>query len=425
MGLRLRRSSSGALSDRASGKGGAGCLVLFGLVFAGFGSLFVVIFFLLPLMRALNAHGWVEVPCTIIESRVGESSDSDGTTYRVEVRFAYHFQPGALEPDPQAPRYESTRYDFAEGIYTSGYDGKAAEVALLAPGTQTTCRVDPENPAEAVLRPGIPGEVWFGLIPLIFPLVGIAIMIAGFRGMRRQRLESEGRLGISSGLSNRRASGPADGNTSAIDDDGQTGPRELRPAQGRLFKLIFIGIFALFWNGISWAIFLAFVPEALQGELIAWIPVLFISIFLLIGLVMIGAFVHQLLALSNPRLRLTIARWPRPGETLELEWECQGNPSRLTALRLTLEGRESATYTRGTDTVTDSHVFARIELTKTDDPSAMLSGKARVVLPLTTVPTFIASRNKLEWILSVRGTIPRWPDLSDDYPITILPRKSP
>lgn len=425
MGLRQRRPSSGALSDRTNTKGGAGCLVLFGLVFAGFGSLFVVIFFVLPLMRALNAQGWVEVPCTIIESRVGESSDSDGTTYRVEVRFAYHFQPGDLEPDPQAPRYESTRYDFGEGIYSSGYEAKAAEVARLAPGTKTTCRVDPDQPAEAVLRPGIPEDVWFGLIPLIFPLVGIAIMIGGFRGMRRQRLEREGRLGLTSGQPGIHVSGPAGALIVSNNEENQTGPRELRPAQGRLSKLIVIGLFALFWNGISWTVFLAFVPEALHGDLFAWFPVLFISLFLLIGLVMVGAFFHQLLALSNPRLRLTITRWVRPGETLELEWECQGNPTRLTSLSLTLEGRESATYTRGTDTVTDTHVFARIELTKTEDPSAMLSGKARAMIPLTTVPTFIASRNKLEWVLCVRGTIPRWPDLSDDYPITILPRKTP
>ena len=45
-----------ALSDGdRSQRSGPGCLILFGLVFGGFGSLFFVIFFLLPLWRALDA----------------------------------------------------------------------------------------------------------------------------------------------------------------------------------------------------------------------------------------------------------------------------------------------------------------------------------------------------------------------------------
>jgi hypothetical protein len=392
-------------------------LALFGLVFGGFGSIFVIIFFVLPLLRSIHAQGWIEVPCTILESKVGESRVSDGSTYRVEVRFAYHFPSGALEHGPQAPRYESTRYDFGGGIYSSDYGAKEAEVARLAPGTETTCRVDPSHPEEAVLRPGIPAVVWFGLIPLIFPLVGLAKIIGGIRGMRRQRLERAGRLPLSSGQPT--------GMVAPTYEDDQPGARELRPVQGRMTKVVFIGIFALFWNGISWTVVLASLQEALHGSLFSWFPVLFISIFLLLGLVTAGAFLHQVLALSNPRLRLSASRLARPGEAFELEWECQGNPARLTSLRLTLEGRESATYTRGTDTVTDTHVFDRLELVTLGDPSAMLSGKTRIVLPLTAVPTFIASRNKLEWTLCVRGTIPRWPDLSDDYPIIVLPRKMP
>ena len=270
-----------------------------------------------------------------------------------------------------------------------------------------------------MLRPGIPDEVWFGLIPLIFPLVGFAIIIGGIRGLRRQRLERDGRLALSTGgqVANVHPTG---------DDDLGSGPRELRPAQGRFAKLIGIGIITAIWNGITWTMLIvAILPELRAGEFFAWLPLLFLSIFLLIGLILIGAFIHQLLALTNPRLRLTVSRWVRPGEALELEWECLGNPARLTSLRLTLEGRESATYTRGTDTVTDTHCFARLVLATVDDPSAMLSGKTRLVLPADSVPTFIASRNKLEWVLCVRGTIPRWPDLSDDYPITVLPRKTP
>lgn len=406
-----------ALSDGATNqRSGAGCLILFGLVFGGFGSLFVVIFFVLPLWRALESSDWVEVPCTILESRVGESSDSDGTTYRVEVRFAYHFRAGDLEHDASAPRYESARYDFGDGIYSSGYEDKQAEVARLAPGTTTTCRVDPQNPGEAVLHGGLPADVWFGLIPMVFPAAGLLLVVFGLRLRRSERLQREGRVGLSASASE---------TTSLPAATATTGPLTLRP-HGRTGKAIGIGCFALFWNGITWSILGFFIlPGVLDGNLIDWIPLVFVSLFALVGLVMVGAFLHQLLSLTNPRLDLTINSGSlRPGEWLELEWTCIGNPLRITSLVLAFEGRESATYRRGTDTVTDTHVFARMTLVTLDDSVAMAGGRTRFQIPHDAVPTFMATNNKLEWRLTVRGAIPRWPDISDDYPVVILPARS-
>ena len=418
MGLSFRRRST-ALSDRptASKQNGAGCLIAFGLVFGGFGSFFVVLFFLLPLMRALDADNWVEIPCTILESRVGESRDDDGTTYRVEVRYEYHFRPGDLESDPTAPRYESERYDFFEGIYSSGAETKHAEVQRLAPGTRTTCRVDPSAPDQAVLKAGFPDGLWFMLFTLIFPLAGFALMVTGIVRVIRGKRRPTSSAAMSHGASS---------TALPLVSEDTSGPVELRPAQGRFAKLAFIGIFAAFWNGITWTIIgVAIIPDILRGDWFAWFPLLFVSIFAIIGLALIGLVIHQTLALTNPRLRLTVNRQIfRPGDLLELEWECSGNPSRLTSLTIAIEGRESATYTRGTDTSTDTHVFERTPLATLDDAMAILSGRVTIHLSVETVPTFIASHNKIEWRLIVRGVIPRWPDISDDYPITILPPRT-
>lgn len=419
MGFSLRRRSR-ALSDRSTGtkkQGGPGCLIGFGFIFGGFGSIFAVLFFLLPLMRALDADNWVEVPCTILESRVGESRGDDGTTYRVEVRYEYRFRPGDLENDPTAPRYESERYDFFDGIYTSGAEEKHAEVRRLAPGTRTTCRVDPTAPDQAVLKPGFPEGLWFMLFTLLFPLVGFALVVGGIVGVIRRRRQRAGLIGLSEG---------APPSTVPVVPDDEPGPVELKPAQGRFAKLVFIGIFALIWNGFVWSIIIfAILPDVLKGSGEAWFPLLFLSLFAIIGLVLIGAFIHQLLALTNPRLRLIVNRRTfRPGDLLELEWECSGNPSRLTSLTIAIEGRESATYTRGTDTTTETHVFERTKLATLDDAVAMLGGRVKIQLSTETVPTFIANHNKIEWTLIVRGVIPRWPDISDDYPITILPPRT-
>jgi hypothetical protein len=421
MGLSFRRRQR-ALSDRPTGsanQAGPGCLILFGLLFGGFGSIFAVIFFFLPMMRAFAAETWIEVPCTILESRVGESSDSDGTTYRVEVRYEYRFRAGDLENDPTAPRYESQRYDFCDGMYSSGAAEKRAEVERLAPGTRTTCRVDPQEPGQAVLKAGLPDDLWIGLFTLIFPLVGLAMVVGGVVSAVRGRRT---RAALASSIAN----GQSNSAAMPTPPDEPDGAVELRPAQGRVGKLVGIGIFAAIWNGIVWTIILvALLPEIRKGGMAEWFPLLFLSLFALIGLVLIGAVLHQLLALTNPRLRLTVNRRAfRPGETLELEWECSGNPARVTVLTITLEGRESATYTRGTDTTTETHLFARLPLAKLEDAVAILGGRAKLVLPSDTVATFIASRNKIEWSLCVRGVIPRWPDISDDYGITILPPRS-
>ena len=35
--------------------------------------------------------------------------------------------------------------------------------------------------------------------------------------------------------------------------------------------------------------------------------------------------------------------------------------------------------------------------------------------------TFVAPNNKVLWRLRVEGQIPRFPDVKDEYPVTILP----
>ena len=131
MKFRTRRS---AISDGTKDSSrNYGCLILFGLVFGGFGSIFVFLFLILPLWRVSSARHWVDVPCTIIESHVGESHDSDGgSTYRVEVRFSYSYNPDQLESDATTHQYESTQYDFTSGTYSSGRSGKKSIVKQLS-----------------------------------------------------------------------------------------------------------------------------------------------------------------------------------------------------------------------------------------------------------------------------------------------------
>src|SRR4028119_1062293 len=163
-----------------------GCLVLFFGIFLAVGC--ALSYFLLwrPMSHFVAALSWQATPCTIESSQVAESSDSDGTTYKVAVTFTYAGSDGR--------EYRSSRYDFlgvsssgydgkaavvarypagaratrwggagqtgdevsapycCVGVSSGGYDGKAAVVARYPAGARTTCWVDPENPGEAVLN---------------------------------------------------------------------------------------------------------------------------------------------------------------------------------------------------------------------------------------------------------------------------------
>lgn len=408
MGL-FPRNQDRALSDKPQ-KGGAGCLIAFGACFALFGSIFVVAFFVLPMWHVIEARSWQEVPCTILESHV-ERAAGKGSTYRVAVRYRYLREMDGAPPGG----YESTRYSFATGS-SSGRDSKQAVVDRLPPGLRTTCWVDPHEPSEAVLVRGITSGMWFGLISLVFPAVGIAVIVFALRLRRKERLRQDGQLGLSDEVATPAATFPADplGDT--------TGPQVLIPAQTRLTKFLQALLFTAFWNGVTWFI-LGFwlIPAWQRGEAVGF-PLILLSVFALIGLGMVGVTIHAALAMTNPRIRVTVNRRScRPGDTWELSWECLGDARQLQNLCLALEGVEEATYRRGTTTTTDTSVFCRLPVAAADDGRTITSGRAAITIPDDAVPTFTAPNNKLHWRLIVRGEIPRWPDISDDYAVLILP----
>ena len=97
---------------------------------------------------------------------------------------------------------------------------------------------------------------------------------------------------------------------------------------------------------------------------------------------------------------------------------------RLHRLRIFLEGREEATYQRGTSSYVDREVFARLLLAEITSWMEMNRGTAQCLLPMHTLPSFTAEHNKVIWALKVEGTIAHWPDVNEEYLITILPGKA-
>ena len=369
-----------------------GCLRLF---FLPFGLVGAGIFFLLtvrPALQVLAARAWAPTPCVVEASTVRALRGSKGgTSYRVETRYRYEFA---------GREYFSERYGFSE-MASSGRASKARVVASLPPGTQTTCYVNPARPHEAVIERRFDPQMAVGAFGLMFFFVG-ALGIVFAKRLTQRRSDP--------------LASPA-----AEPGDFTGAPVVLAPAYTPVAKFLGILIFAILWNGILGAVaWFMFSADAVQKP--PFFARAIVGVLLLFGVGMIGAVIYHLLALFNPRVQLTAAaaRVPLGGE-LAFTWQVRGRAARLRKLRVSLEGREEATFRHGKNRTIEKRVFADIAAFETTDRDLIIQGSARVILPPGLMHTFKAHNNKIVWRLRVHGEVPHWPDVANEYPIHVAP----
>lgn len=381
---------SQALTDQAARRKRPplGCLLPFlGLFF--FAGLAVVYFFSVqPLLLAYEARSWQAVPCTILASEVGTHRGSKGSkTYSIDIKYRYEIQ---------NQTYEGDDYNFFTGS-SSGYDSKAAIVEKYPPGSAQTCYVNPRDPREAVLYRDFDADYLFGFFGLLF--VGVALGV-GYLLLRRPPPRP---AGAPQGMTKvyARASGPAPGST------------VLKPSTTPGCRVAIALAVCLFWNGIV-SVFLVG-----GGDGCVY---LFMIPFVLVGLALFAWVGYSLLALFNPVPVLTVSRAAVPlGQAFDLDWRFDGQVGRLRTLRISLEGREEASYRRGTRTVTDKSVFTTLLL---HGDAVQASGRLRVEVPRGTMHSFEAKNNKIVWTLKIHGDIARWPDVEEEFPFAILPAEA-
>ncbi len=384
-----------AISERhRGGKGAVIAMRLLGLAFVLIGGGVMYAMLVHPMRQEMAAAKWPKVPCEILSSKVGRHSGSEGdSTYSVDVRYRYNF--GGRE-------LIGTKYNFDMG--TSNIRGwRETVVASLPAGTRTVCYVNPDDPLDAVLKVNGSPDRWFGLIPTVFVIVGLALLLKAPTMIRINSVPS-------------RASPGTDGGLPSIPRGGTAGETVLKQASPPGCTFAALTVFALIWNGFVW-----FMVLSMKGG--GWGPRLFMSIFVLVGLALIVAALRMFLALFNPRPVLTVSAPAVPlGGTLDVRWRFTGNVRRIVKLKIALMAREEATYRRGTTTTTDKSVFLNTVLLDTADRAQIAGGGMKVNIPRDLIHTFSAPNNKIVWMLQVHGDIPRWPDVNAEFPITVLPR---
>jgi hypothetical protein len=379
-----------SISQNAASGRGPKFMIGFGLLFVTIGFAAFIPMVLIPSVRLALSMTWRETPCTIVSTSLRSWSTDDGTSYRADVLYRY---------EVAGREWRSNRVDFFSFLSTGRTNAKSI-LNRHPRGSATTCWVDPGKPSRSVLERQFRLKHLLGLIPLVFVLAGWAVANHGRKQLRSRRASEI----------------PVDDHDPAV-----VGPIVLEPQLSPYGKVGGALFFALFWNGIV-SVFVWQAWKGWQRGEPDWFLTIFLIPFVLVGLGSIGFVGHFLLALANPRPRLILTPGrPRLSDQLRLEWRFTGRAARLANLRIFLEGREEATYRRGTDTITEKEIFTTVDLVSTQNDWEIPRGTVDHLIPADTMHSFEADANKIVWEIKVEGEIDRWPDVNQNFPITIDP----
>ncbi len=200
--------------------------------------------------------------------------------------------------------------------------------------------------------------------------------------------------------------------------------KPLNKPRGRALGQGFFVVFALFWTSIS--VFM-FIMAWNENEVPA---ILFISLFVLIGLVMLVAALWRYLSrlrLGSPVLTVSNSEL-QVGERFNVEYQQAFKvASEVSKASVSLVFQEAATYTQGTDTRTDRHtnIVETHEIPgRRFEAGEALQQSLSMAIPSDAMHTFIADNNKLQWFVRVHVDIVDWPDLKEDFELRVLPQKA-
>ncbi|MGB6223615.1 DUF3592 domain-containing protein [Haloferula sp.] len=158
---------------------GSGCLLVFGILWTLFSSVFVV----LGVRESVGegkVQGWDEVPCQIERFEIKASKKKD-PPFRPDVLF--RFQYGGKE------QVGTKLWREKEGV--EEYEDLAEIREEMGSNQQASCRVNPDQPEEAVLlvdQEGIWGGLFFAVFGGVFVMVGIGMIIGAIKDRKSVKL---------------------------------------------------------------------------------------------------------------------------------------------------------------------------------------------------------------------------------------------
>jgi Protein of unknown function (DUF3592) len=367
------------------------------LAFISMGLPFVWLMLGVPTLALVRSQAWPQASCEVLYTGVqpGVTHSRGGSAYRPLVAYAYTVS---------GREYISAAFEVQPRDYKNEDDAKA-QAATFASGSRWKCYVDPADPGQAVLLRRFNPATLLGLLPGLFPVFGLLMLYAAF----------------SVGRSN----GPAQPSSSwlpaaATPEGDIVGSQNVRLAPTSSPLGAFIGLlFAnLIWNGITFSfMYLGWHDGGLrkfEPGMLCFLP------FPLIGLMLLFSIPYKFLALFNPRPYLTLSRQAlRPGESLTLRYELTPFGFRVRRLQLWLKGSEH--NLGGNKQAATTHEFysgAVLDQNRGEEASA---GQLTLTIPEGVMHSFEASRYQIRWRIKLVADIPLFPDVEQEFTLTVLP----
>ncbi len=369
--------------------------VLLSLFFSVFLLIGLSVFYsicLRPAVNLLQSEKWQKTPCRIISSSVGSHDGDDGTTYSVDILYSYNLNDR---------EYRSSTYSFMGGS-TSGREGKREIVNSYPPGMSTFCYVNPEDSTNAVLNRKFTADMLFGLIPLIFVIVGAG----GLFFTLRRKADSGGNAG--------------EYDSKALSDYSK-GDCELKPVTGPWRSFLGGLLFTLFWNGIV-SIFVYHDVQLWMKARPDWILTIVLIPFIIIGILCLYGTLFGFIALFNPRPKIKVnSKSICAGNKLKVQWEINEKSAELfrkLAINLKcIRGEPNKGNIQ-------KNTIENFTIVETEDSFRIASGSKDIIIPENAIPSNDSSEcEKIYWIITLRGILKSRPKIDLEYHIRILAQR--
>jgi len=370
---------------------GQGCLILFGIPFAGAGCFILWALVISPIMEASKSDDWVKTPCQITKSELQVNSDSDGTSYRPIINYSYTFSD---------KEYTSEKIDFSGDVASSDMQAERQYIEDFPLNSSRFCFVDPDNPSDSVLiKDWGRGIFKWVAIPFggVFAFVGFGIMLAGAAPWIFKRKKKPFHSKIKESVT-------------------------LNPRKQRISNLGGAFFVMMFWNGIV-SVFLVIwlgglINGTASGFFEKWGLGLFLTPFICVGLFLLWNFYKEFRKLFAPSLTLTLKQglsW-RCRDLIDLSWNIPYS-AKVDHVMIDFVCKEYATYRQGSSTSTDEETVAEYSIY--DKKSLNFTGKCQFTVPDNLMPSFESNNNKIEWAIRVQ-TQGDGPDADDLYTIELM-----
>jgi len=228
---------------------------------------------------AYTMRDWQQVPAKIITVELISHDSDDSTTYSIELIYQYQIS---------EKKHEGTRVNISEGGESGSYYPDLYQKLrnLKNSGKKYLCFVNPNNPHESILnnKLSITNYIVFPAVAFLFSGVGIGLIIFGIFSVKKAKICCN------------------------LQQENPDKPWLHKPewkdgkikSSNKIFA-VFIILFAVFWNLISWIVAVLLVPEILKDKEYAG---LFVLLFPLVG---IGLIIWAV---------VSFRRWKKYGESI-------------------------------------------------------------------------------------------------------------